>query len=160
MSGSEFANRLGEANVWNRRSPRAAFEVEARVVSESDRQLTQMLSQHLNRRFRSSPAERVWVSRVWAVDVKVGRKTVTIGVRRHDHAPGLWILAVGPGGPRGVLALLGGRRAIDMTADLLPICREIHEFLSNTSGISQVRWYFTGSRTSVGTPEELPWGQA
>jgi hypothetical protein len=142
--------------------PRAAFEVEADVISESDRQLTQMLSQHLNRRFRSSPAGRVFGSRVWAMDVELGRKTVTIAVKRHKHAPDLWILMVGPGGPRGVLALLRGRRAIDMSADLLPICREIHAFLTSTSGISQVRWYLnlTGSRTAVATPEELPWGQA
>ena len=146
--------------MWDRRMPRAAFEVEAGVVQESDRQLTEMLSQHLNRRFRSTPAERVWFFPGWAVDVELGRKTATIAVRKSDYGQDLWILMVGPGGPRGVLALLLGRRAIDMSTELLPICREIHVFLTSTSGISRVRWYLTGSRTSVATPEELPWGQA
>lgn len=159
-SGPQFFATEGKANLWDRRTPRAAFQIEAGVVPEPDRQLTQMLSQHLNRRFKSAPANRVPFSSVWAVDVELGRQTVTIAVKKSTHGQDLWILVVGPGGPRGVLALVRGRRAIDMSAELLPICHEVHAFLSGAIGISQVRWYFTGSRTSVATPEELPWGQS
>jgi len=140
--------------------PRAAFEVEAGALADSDRQLPQILSQHLISRFKATPAERPLSLSIWAVDVELGRKTVTIGLKRSKLRRGLWILQVGPGGARGMLALLLGRSAMGMATDLLPVCHEIHSFLSGTSGISELRWYVRGSPAAVGTPEELPWGQA
>jgi hypothetical protein len=135
--------------------PRAAFEVDPSVVAGSDSLLPQMLSQHLSRRFKSTPAEKTFS--IWGVDVELEGNTVTIGVKRSKHGPTMWILMVSPGGLRGLAALLRGRRAIDMAAELLPVCSEIHLFLSSRSGISRVRWYFTASRSSVAIPEELPW---
>jgi hypothetical protein len=138
--------------------PKAAFELEAGATSDSVQQLPQMLSQHLNRRFKSTPVEQTLS--IWGVDVELGRRTVTIGVKKSKRSEGLWILMVGPGGARGILALLCGRSAMDMSTDLLPICREIHVFLTSTPTISEVRWYVRGSRTAMHTPEELPWRQA
>src|SRR5580658_6215183 len=99
--------------MWDRRMPRAAFKFEAGVVQEPDRQLTEMLSQHLSRRFRSTPAEKLWFFRAWAMDVELGRRMATIAVKKSDYGQDTCILTVGPGGPRGALALLLGRRAID-----------------------------------------------
>jgi hypothetical protein len=137
--------------------PRAAFNVTADTATGSDRQLPQMLSQDLNRRFKSSPAEKLRFLPGWSVDLQLGRNTFYVAVKESKHRQDTWILMVTPGGMRGFLALI---RGTEISADLLLICREIHAFLINTSGISGVRWYLTGSRTAVETPEELPWSQA
>jgi len=145
---------------WDRRMPRAAFGVEARALADADSKFPQMLSQHLASRFKATPAERPFSLSIWGVDVEAGKKTITIGLKKSNLGPGLWILMVSPGGMRGVLALLLGRRSMDMSVDLLPVCHEIHAFLTENPGISDVRWYLTGSGTAVATPEELPWGKA
>jgi hypothetical protein len=62
------------------------------------------------------------------------------------------------------LGIIRGKRATDHSAQVLSICREIQVFLTSTSGISAVRWYFKNLRhvmkKAVATPDELPWGQA
>lgn len=139
--------------------PRAAFEVAADVVPGSDSQLPRMLSEHLRVQYRSTPAEKMFVPG-WGFDLTQDGVTLTIAVKKSNRLKNLWILMIVPGRIHGLLALLRGQRGADLSAKLLPACREVHRFLTNTSGISAVRWYFTGSREAVSTPDELPWGQA
>ena len=136
-----------------RKMPRAAFKVKADI----DCRLPQMLSQHLNSRFESSPPEKMWLFPGWTVDLRVGRDPFHVALKESKQWPDSWVLMVTPGGRRGFLALMRGS---DISPELSQICREIHVFLTNTAGISEVRWYLTGSHTAVGTPEELPWDRA
>jgi hypothetical protein len=136
--------------------PRAAFKVEAELASESDRRLLQMLSQRLSSKFKSTPAEKMWLSPGWAFNLQLGRDPFHVVLKESTQWQDSWILMVTPGGLSGFLALV---RGTDISAGLSQICREIHVFLTNTAGISEVRWYLTGSRTAVATPEELPWRQ-
>ena len=137
--------------------PRAAFKVEAEFLSDSDGQLPQKLSLHLNTRFKSAPAERMWLFPGWSIDLQIGLDPFHVALKESKQWRDSWVLMVAPGGRRGFLALM---RGANISPELSQICREIHAFLTNTSGISEVRWYFTGSRIAVATPEELPWGQA
>jgi hypothetical protein len=139
--------------------PRAAFDVRADLVRDSDSQLPRMLWEHINRLRVCAPVDKNWFLPGWSLDVRQGQQIITIAVTRSEYGPNSWILLVVLGGPRGVLARVRGRRAMDMPAELLPVCREVHAFLTSTSGISAVRWYLTGDETSVATPDELPWRQ-
>ena len=137
-----------------RRMPRAAFEVAADAAPGSAQQLPQLLSQDLNRRFMATRAQKMWFLPGWSIDLQVGRDSFHVAVKESKYSQSGWVLMVTPGGMRGFLALV---RGTDMSTGLLPICREIHAFLINTSWISAVRWYLTGSRTAVATPDGLPW---
>jgi hypothetical protein len=111
-----------------------------------------MLSQHLSTRFKTTAAKKVWFLPWWNLDLRLGRETFFVGVKKSKYSPDVWILMVAPGRPLGLLALMVRQRAVD---ELLQVCREIHLFLTGTPGIVEARWYFRGSRTSVAAPDEL-----
>lgn len=138
--------------------PRAAFDVADEFVSDSDSQLPRLLSEHLRVQFRSTPAQRMFVPG-WGFDLWQNGAMLSVGVRRSNQVKNRWILMITPGGIQGFLTLLRRQRGADLSAKLLPACREIHRFLTQAPGVSGVRWYFD-SREEMPTPDELPWSEA
>jgi hypothetical protein len=118
-----------------------------------------MLSQGLSAHLRASPVEKLPLSGPWIFELQLGSgSTSMVGVKRIKRLRNEWFLLVTPGRTdrsRTLLALIRGTRPKADSAELLQICQSIHGVLTNTPGISAVRWYFRGSSVTVRTLEEL-----
>jgi hypothetical protein len=58
-----------------------------------------------------------------------------------------------PGAVHLWIALLRPQTAKDVFG--FAICREIHVLLADTTGITNIRWYFTGGGPTTATPDQL-----
>ena len=147
-----------------RRIPHACFKFGTELVEKSESQLPQLLSQYLGTRFRSTAPVKQPFAGPWIIKVQLAPDaTFMIAISRMKRSRDMWVLQITPGrieGTGGRLALLRGRIPTEDSRELLPACREIQVFLTSTSGISAVRWFFQGFRTGVRTPDELLSGRA
>src|SRR5579871_6071764 len=134
--------------------PSAAFIAKPAVVTSADRELTERLSRSLSRQFPVTPARKHWTFPYWAFDLTVGKDRLIVGIRK-SRWEDQWILMFYPGAGHLWLALIRQRTASTVFATLLTICREIHVLLADTSGVSNIRWYFTKRGPTTATPEQL-----
>jgi hypothetical protein len=89
-----------------------------------------------------------------------GNESHTAALGRSRFGKGEWILVVTAARTAGLFGRVFQRRIQSNVSDVMNVCREIHESLVAISGVTDVRWYFEGSRgqsPAVATPDELPW---
>jgi hypothetical protein len=112
-----------------------------------------MLVGHLGARFASAGVKRMmpfFCFRAIKVQVAQGSEFwVMLKRSQYENENDQWILFIGP--------------VRNLYPELRQVCREIHAMLTSTPGITDVFWYFEGSRSqseAVVTPDELPWGHS
>ena len=134
--------------------PCAAFIVKPDVMADVDRVLSERLSRSLSGRFPVSPAQKHWSFPYWAFNLTAGKDRFIVSIRK-SRWQDQWLLMIHPGAVHLWIALLRPQTAKDVFAALLNICREIHVLLANTTGITNIRWYFTGGGPTTATPDQL-----
>jgi hypothetical protein len=144
-------------------TPHVCFRADFGPEVDPDRELPQLLERQFRSLFDSA---RVINTRLFsALTIVLGTAdnsfSAVLGKSKYNDRE--WILLVGPQDqPTTSSRLLGHEQAINVSA-LREICRKIHELLTSTPGLVDIRWYFEGTRrqtAAVATPGELPWARS
>jgi hypothetical protein len=142
------------------KTPHVCFKYEAPLSSGSDDELPRRLASQFRDRFSSVRTMKTWFSGPWWMILGTGKESHTAALGRSRFGKGEWILVVTAARTAGLFDRVFQRRIQSNVSDVMNVCREIHESLVAISGITDVRWYFEGSRgqsPAVATPDELPW---
>lgn len=143
-------------------TPRAAFATSEKFRGSPNREIPRMLWKYLRDLFPGSakPMKILWFP--WMLDVKSEHCSVAITLARSKVIKNGWRLMVAS---RSLLPfhIHATERLPRYDPAVFEVCRAIHSFLAQTTGIVDLRWYFqsSGSQTpAVGTPDELPWHES
>jgi hypothetical protein len=138
--------------------PEACFKAEPELYAPDPSALPKALAGLLQSQTKKTPFLRMWTIEV-PMQAK-GANGFAVGVRRSPYGENEWIAILAPpvvGNPLGYIWRRG--RVARSTPQLLQVCRQIHGALTETPGVSLIRWYFQTSDRSrpvaVWTPDDL-----
>lgn len=145
------------------RVPRVKFGLERPSVRQAHRELLAMLQRHLSDRFGPVETFRVFILPVSLMLKVDGNKfSVAFGRQRRKARRdyGEWIVAINPAAYPVPKKSLPKHEEKKYSRGLMLISDEIQTLLSNTPGVTRLRWFFEGwdiKKPAVRAPTELPW---
>ena len=105
------------------------------------------------RGFGTSRIVKKWFVPRWVVEIEAGGEThvILLSARRKREWRVVMLL------PSKRHFFKYGQETARGDCSLKLVAHQIHKILSSIQGASGLRWYLYGAKSSVTTPEELPW---
>jgi hypothetical protein len=140
----------GESKMDYGKTPaHVCFKAEFPPQKKAKKELFKIFETHLHAHanaLRTKKWMKLWAR--WGAVLDMGDNSFTVILGRSQWDPDEWLALIAPNNVSSDISYLKS------------ICREIHAFLTQTTGISDIRWYFQRGQhqsNTVGAPDELPW---
>jgi hypothetical protein len=143
-------------------APRVGFTLNLVPKWRARVDLAKMMTRQLSKRFGLIPLHAGYFFRASVLVVNLNGEKFLLGVREKTltgTAAKFWEISINPS-----RFPFPGKRFPDdeqerYAKDLFVISKAVHEVLTRTAGVSQVRWWFVGwgDKPGVRSPADLPW---
>lgn len=145
------------------RVPRVGFGLEQQPARRARREIAGMLERHLSKRFGPVRSFRRYFLPVSLLMLNVNGNNFVASIARErlkGQDDGEWCVAVNPLDYPVPKKNLPEDEERKYARDLMLISDEIQTLLTNTPGVTRLRWFFEGwdvDKPGVRDPAELPW---
>jgi len=147
--------KVEERLDYSKTPPNVCFRIQLEPPLRASEELSRLLAARLEDRIGSVQKKWAWFLHPWAAELRIGYRSFTVALTKSNHVQGEWIILIGSNDVP--FRWMRGHKMAEYVPQLKSICREIHALLTETAGITDVRWYFMGSTAAVANPDELSW---
>ena len=141
-------------------TPHACFRVAPATTGDVAETVPRLVERHLRHRFDSVRLLQARFLPPMVAVLSSGAHSIAMVLGKNKHEAGEWLLIVGPPDNPSPWPRLRRQKPDSNVVEIKRVCDTLHEVLIGLPGVSDVRWYFEGTRQqtpAVATPGELPW---